>query len=116
MATSGKHEHAEESVIRVRYTRTVAEIKDLLKALDNPKRASEITRAHSHLAEITKRQSEISMQYMVRRAEQEGAPIIIRDAMLALLQETRANARRERIILAVAVASLLVSILVLLLS
>jgi hypothetical protein len=56
------------------------------------------------------------MQYMVRRAEQEGAPIIIRDAMLALLQETRANARRERIILAVAVASLLVSILVLLLS
>jgi hypothetical protein len=74
------------------------------------------TRLRSPIPRVRSPITEIFMREQIRRAEREGAPVISRDALLALLQETRASAKRERWILLFTAAGFLVGLAVLLLA
>ena len=88
----------------------MAEIKDLMKVLDKAgKNADYFLAASQGHAEEAKRRNEITMEWLARKAEQDQAPVVIRNAMVALLNETRSNAHRERWILGATFASVILS-------
>ena len=98
------------------------DVEKLKKLVDaNPERAKAIEAATglrfasrlSQLPRLTRPpliDSEAMARLNAKTAEAFVAPIITRDAILALLEETRKNARRERWILLIAAASFVVSL------
>ena len=86
------------------------ELKDLMKAFDKARENTDYFLAASQRhAEETRKRNEVSMRLMARKAEQDQAPVVIRDTMIALLRETRSNARRERWILGATFATVILS-------
>jgi hypothetical protein len=94
----------------------MTDVRKLRERLKNHPREKPGTRPRFSMPRVRSPITEVFMEAEVRRAEREGAPVVSRDALLALLQETRTSARRERWILLFTAATFFVGLAVLLLT